>query len=904
MREKIFILLSEWHSRHPLKMLCVIGIVTIFSLFLATRLEQSMGWSDLLPSDDPRTLEFDRVIKNFVSSSSVIIVVQGKEQDIKEFAEILVPNIRELQDEEGKPYVQRVNYKREVEFMHGNGLMMIKSEYLENITDIFKSSNLPRVVRNLNNSLEKEYIGKEESLSTREKEDRAVNFLDGISFFLEALTKAVRDGRISEKRSREAVDRLLVGEPYILSYDKKALIIDVVPNFTMVEMDRLVPGIGAIQKAVDITLTRFPGITAGLTGMPVIQHDEMIYTTKSLGYTSIIAIVAIFILLAFAFRMTVAPALAIANLVVGVIWAMGAAFLVVGNLNIMTSMTGVVLLGLGIDFSIHLISVFTEERCLGVSIESSLLNSFIKCGNGIITGGFTTSAAFLTLSISSTRGMREMGIVMGCGLISVMIVTFLFLPSLLVLREKWLERKGQKQVSTITKSRDISLRPLGNFSSYLNLYPKRILVLVTLITSLLAYEGVKITFDQNYMNLEPKGLTSVELYDTILDKFDFSIDYSMFIADNPEGSSFLAEKARFLPTVAMVEDISLYIPPQEEQQKRINYVKEIIMEMKRSLPYGLREPKDLESLVQELNRLEMNIMEMQDLAYLGGQDRVDAKCSEIVGYPDDPETKNLFSSFFMDLESDETKGFQGLLDFERQFSPYFRDSVLKMGSGGTIGMTELPESILNRYSNIKRDSFLVTVYPIGDIWKDARFLNRFVDDLERISQKATGMPPIFRALMKIMGKDGRNAVILTIFVVFILLWADFRKIRYALIAMIPLATGLVWMVGIMYLLGMKLTVINIMVLPLILGIGIDDGVYVLHRWLMEGKGSLSQVFSSTGKAILLTSLTDMLAFGSLIFSIYRGFAGFGGAMFIGVATCFVTTVLILSPMLGLISEHD
>ncbi len=904
MRNKIFILLSEWHSRHPLKMLCFIGILTMCSLFLAARLEQSMGWSDLLPSDDPRTVEFDRVIRNFVSSSSVILVVQGKEQDIQEFAETLVPRIRELQDEEGKSYVQRINYKREVEFMRNNGLMMIKSDYLENISDIFQASNFPMLIRNLNNSLEKEYIGKEESLSTREKEDRAVNFLDGISFFLGVLSKAVGDGRISEKLSREAVNRILVGEPYILSYDKKALIIDVVPNFTMVEMDRLVPGIGAIQKAVDITLTRFPGITAGLTGMPVIQHDEMIYTTKSLGYTSIIAIIAIFILLAFAFRMTVAPALAIANLVVGVIWAMGAAFLVVGNLNIMTSMTGVVLLGLGIDFSIHLISAFTEERCLGISIERSLLNSFTKCGNGIITGGFTTSAAFLTLSISSTRGMREMGIVMGCGLISVMIVTFLFLPSLLVLREKWLERKGQKQVSTITKSRDISLRPLGNFSSYLNLYPKRILVLVTLITTLLAYVGVKITFDQNYMNLEPKGLTSVALYDTILDKFDFSIDYSMFLADSLEESSFLAEKAKFLPSVAMVEDISLYIPSPEEQQKRINYVQEIIMEMKRSPPYGLREPKDMESLVQELNRLKMNIMEMQDLAYLGGQDRVDAKCSEIVGYPDDPQEKNLFSSFFTDLESDEAKGFQGLLDFERQFSPYFRDSVLKMGSGGTIGMTELPESILNRYSNIKRDRFLVTVYPIGDIWKDARFLNRFVDDLERVSHKATGMPPIFRALMKIMGKDGRNAVILTIFVVFILLWSDFRKVRYALIAMIPLATGLVWMVGIMYLLGMKLTVINIMVLPLILGIGIDDGVYVLHRWLMEGKGSLSQVFSSTGKAILLTSLTDMLAFGSLIFSIYRGFAGFGGAMFIGVATCFVTTVLILSPILGIMSEHD
>ena len=335
-------------------------------------------------------------------------------------------NILYFHDDQCKPYVHIVNYKIEFDFMYGNGLMMIKSEYLENIADIYKSSNLPMVVRNLNNSLEREYIGREESLSTRDKEDRAVNFLDGIDFFLKALALTVGEGQISEELSREVSDRLLVGEPYILSYDKKALLIDVVPNFTMVEMDRLVPGIGAIQKTVDITLSRFPDIIAGLTGMPVIQHDEMIYTTKSLGYTSIIAIITIFMLLAFAFRMTVAPALAIANLLVGVIWAMGAAFLVVGNLNIMTSMTGVVLIGLGIDFSIHLISAFTEERCLGIPIESSLLNSFTKCGNGIITGGFTTSAAFLTLSISSTRGMREMGIVMGWGLISVMIVTFLF----------------------------------------------------------------------------------------------------------------------------------------------------------------------------------------------------------------------------------------------------------------------------------------------------------------------------------------------------------------------------------------------------------------------------------------------------------------------------------------------
>lgn len=903
MRNKIFLLLSKWHSRYPLIMLAFVGAVTLFSLVFAINLEQSMNWSDLLPSDDPRTVEFDRVIRDFVSSSSVIVVVQGPEGQIKEFAEMVVPGIRALRDDNGDPYVQRINYKREIEFIRNNGLMMIKSEYLENITDIFQASNLPMLIRNLNNSLEKEYIGREESLSTREKEDRAVNFLEGISFFIKSLNRAVQEGEIPEELAQETADMLLIGEPYILSYDKRALILNVVPNFNMVEIDRLVPGVDAIQGVVDMALQSFPDVKAGLTGMPVIQHDEMIYTKKSLGYTSVIAIITIFILLAIAFRMTIAPALAIANLIVGVVWAMGAAFLIVGNLNIMTSMTGVILIGLGIDFSIHLISAFTEERCLGLSIETSLQNSFYKCGKGIITGGFTTSAAFLTLSTSSTRGMREMGIIMGCGLLSVMVVTFLFLPTLLVLREKWVVRKTLKKRRLVEK-RDISFRALGNMSSFLSRYPKKILIMVVLVSSLMAYAGSRISFDQNYMNLEPRGLTSVELYDTILEKFDLSIDYSMFLARSPDESSLLAEKARFLPSVAMVEDISLYVPSWEEQEKRQDYVKDIVDEIKIAPTYGLEEQKDLFFLYRELKRLEMNIMEMQDLAYLGGQDRVDEKCSEIVGYPDEPGSGNIFFSLFNRMEREEAISFQGLVTLEKSFSPYFRDSVIRMGSGGKVSIKDLPDSILNRYSNRERNSFLVTVYPLEDIWQDARFLNRFVDDLERVSPSATGMPPIFRALIKIMGKDGRNAVLLTICVVFLLLWVDFRKAQYALVAMIPLAAGLMWMVGAMFLLGMKLTVINIMVLPLILGIGIDDGVYVLHRWMIEEKGSLGKVFASTGKAILLTSLTDMLAFGSLVFSIYRGFAGFGGAMFIGVGACFITTVLILSPLLGMMSEND
>ena len=227
-----------------------------------------------------------------------------------------------------------------------------------------------------------------------------------------------------------------------------------------------------------------------------------------------------------------------------------------------------------------------------------------------------------------------------------------------------------------------------------------------------------------------------------------------------------------------------------------------------------------------------------------------------------------------------------------------------MTVGDSLRLGDLPQTILDRYSNKNRDQFLITIFPAGHVWQDAEFLKRFVSDLESISDKATGMPPVFHALIEIIARDGRNAVILTLIIIFLMLWLDFKKAQYALIAMIPLAAGLFWMVGLMKITGQQLTVMNVMGLPMILGIGIDDGVHIVHRWLSEGKGKVLTVFASTGKAILLTSLTTMLAFGSLIFSIWRGFGQLGGALFVGVAACFLSTIIILPGILGLLQRKN
>lgn len=944
MREKILKNLAQWHASHPWRMLLIVIIITVVFGTFAGQLSVSTRTSDLLPERDPKVVQFNKIIEEFATATSLIVLVQGEEHRIKEFADQLAPQILEAKDTsrndsfkkdidklqkkieklssktdkeskiteleseiktlQGKinfKLFQRVDYKMNIDFLREHMLMLVKEDDLKNIKDTFMNPNLIGLLTNLNNSMEKEYIGQEESISTREKEDGAWGFLEGIQNTILKLQKAARGDVLSKEEMKVAVDKLLFGEPYFLSYDKKALILNAIPDFTIMDRDYLMISTEVVQSMVDDLLLDFPDVEAGLCGAIPKEHDEQVYTQKSLGYTTGIAFIAILLLLIISFRMWVAPIFAIINLFVGVLWALGSAEMVVGQLNLFTSTMSVIILGLGIDFSIHLISGFTERRAAGESIAASMEATFLKSGKGIVTGAVTTACAFYALVISSSRGMTEMGLVMGTGLLAILLATMICLPVMLVWRERIKDRRREKRKRTEKFiQRDISFRFLGHMGEWLSKkYAFTIFASVALSTFLI-WTALKIKWDYDFRKMEPQ-VPSILLLDTIMEKFDLSMDYALVLTDDINESYELAKKYRDLGSVAITDDISVYVPSEEQQQKRIPHINEVREKIHSASLKQAIFPAELSLFTQEIERLEMNIMEMQDMAYIGGQDKVDNKCKEIVGDPDNPNSKNIIQELLQIVEADNPSSSNGLSQFQQNFAPYFRDSVIKMSSTEPIQMNDLPVTILDRYSNTARNQFLITVYPAGTIY-DGEFLNRFVDDVERISPKATGTPPLFVALLRIWGRDGRNAVLLTLAVVFFLLWVDFRKPYYALMGMVPLALGAFWMVGLMNLTGVPLSMMSVMGIPLIIGIGIDDGVHIMHRWKREGKGKIRIIYSSTGKAILLTSLTTMFAFGSLLFSAFPAFGQFGGALFLGVAACFLTSVIVLPGILGIIER--
>ncbi len=939
MRDHFLRKLAVWHTTHTKWMVVLIILISAVMLIISTRLDITMRWSDLLPSSDPRTTEYNRIIEEFKTASNIVIVLQGEEDRIKAFADTLAPRLesvfvtdssRTLQTEieslteqlralsSGSPvdrraiqmkidslrsamtfhWIQRVDYKIESNFLKKHAFMLMKESDLKNSRLLYSDPNLVAFLTHLNDVLELEYVGQDESISTREQEDGAYGFLDAIQQYVVSMDRTVEKESLPESHIAQVSDRFITGEPYFLSYDKHCLLLIAIPNFTIMDIDRLIEGTQAVKKLLDTVQISFPDVETGLTGFIPLAHDEMVYSQKSLGYTTLIAFVTILILLIVSFRMWVAPLFAMLNLIVGTIWAVGTVTLVVGQLNIMTQMMAVILMGLGIDFSIHLISAFTERRALGDSILESLIQTFTKSGKGVITGGLTTSFAFLSLIISRSRGMKELGLVTGTGLLAILLATFIVVPVFLVLRERRHEkRRSQKNIPSPAQ-RDISFQFLGKIGHYLGNHFRLTLIISIMITLCMIMLATHIRFDQNYMNIEPKGLKSVALQDTILNRFDLMIDYALILTEDQEASRRVANACRELSTVALVEDIGSFVPSDLEQDRRSSIIRQMNRTMDRSVLRKRIQPTDFPDFIHQFQRLRWNILEIQSMAYLGGQDKVELKCSQLVGDPDDSHSIDRLEILIEKLQKQPSTMLEQINRFHRIFGNRFKRSVLEASSIERITLDDLPESILDRYSNSSRTRYLVSVYPSGSIWQNAEFLHRFTDDMQRISIRATGMPPIFRALIDIIGKDGRNAIVLTIFIVFILLWIDFRSPKLAGFAMIPLAIGALWMVGLMHLTGMQFTVMNVMGLPLILGIGIDDGVHIVHRWIAEGQRDLRTVFSSTGKAILLTSLTTMLAFGSLVFSIWRGFGQLGGALFLGVGACFLTTILFLSGLMG------
>ncbi len=196
----------------------------------------------------------------------------------------------------------------------------------------------------------------------------------------------------------------------------------------------------------------------------------------------------------------------------------------------------------------------------------------------------------------------------------------------------------------------------------------------------------------------------------------------------------------------------------------------------------------------------------------------------------------------------------------------------------------------------------VFIYPSVPL-RDGRNAIEFRKDVGEIKTESgktfyAASPNIIQAdMLIVMTREGKLAVGLSLLLVFLIVLANFRDLRAATLVISPLVIGVVWMGGAMYLLGMKLNMFNIVVVPSIIGIGVDAGVHIYHRYLEEGPGSLPLVLRRTGLAVVMTTLTTIAGYSGLLLARHPGLVSIGQLAVIGLSTTLVSAVIVLPALI-------
>jgi len=853
--------LSELIRNRYRAILIISVILTAVSLYLTSRLKLATQMMDILPENEPEVVAYDSAIKNFQGIDSITVVVQGKEHNIINFIRDISKKISRI------PEVMRIVQGPETEFLLKNGLLLMKKSEIESFKNILRASSIKDFISGLNDNFEKEYISGEDDKKISRDKIQMLSTFNTIEDFLSIL----KSGEASSKAAINISKEFLTGKPFMIAPDRDMGVFFVKTTISISDIDRLVPLLNEIEKLVKTEQGTYD-VSAGLSGFLVLQRDEMVTSERDMGVSSILATVLIVVIFLLGFRLLRYTVLAVIPLIMGIIFAMGMTSLLIGSLNLFTAMMGAILIGLGIDYAIHIIALFTEEREKGIPAGESVNIVFKKAARGIITGSITTATGFMMFSVSSFPGFREFGIVLGTGIICTLLASIFILPSLLMIF-------GRKSVRL--KNRDKS--PLFNFEIAVMKWPvySILAVILFILLSIIKLDDLK--FSKDIKDIEAEGLESLELNDRMIEKFDFSSDITLGVSKTLEEAHVLKEKAEDLDSVSFVDSIAVYLPSPKKQKERIELLKTIKEEVSPVPDSKIH----IEELKTELKRLENNLIELSDLSFMSGERKIVKKIDNIIKSKIIPELSDSLKDRKESIEL-----------IQHAFITELKKNFFSSNTDKEIKTADLPINIREDYTG-KDGTFLTIIYPEGDVWNE-EFQDIFVAELKSLDIPLTGSFYLSDKVMNIAGEEGKKVLILVVIAIFMVLLIDFRSFKYASLAMLPMVSMLIILTGIMSWLNIKFDYVNIMALPIIIGIGVDDGVHLIHRYLIE-KNMLPAV-KSTGRGIFLTSVTTSAAFGAMMISKYQGFFSLGLVLVLGIMLAYLLTVIFIPSIIIILNN--
>jgi hypothetical protein len=216
---------------------------------------------------------------------------------------------------------------------------------------------------------------------------------------------------------------------------------------------------------------------------------------------------------------------------------------------------------------------------------------------------------------------------------------------------------------------------------------------------------------------------------------------------------------------------------------------------------------------------------------------------------------------------------------------------------------DLPPTIHNHFVGRTRQ-YKVEVYPKGDIWQhdvQQKFILELQEALAPHSDKVTGEPVQIYEYTTLLKKSYQQAAVYALVAIIIMVLLHFRSMACVILSLLPVAIGSIWTVGLMGFFGVPFNPANIMTLPLVIGVGVTNGIHILNRVAEEQNPGIFA--KSTGKAVLVSGLTALTGFGSLMLAKDQGMQSLGFVMAIGIGACMIAGLTFLPALLNILARY-
>lgn len=571
----------------------------------------------------------------------------------------------------------------------------------------------------------------------------------------------------------------------------------------------------------------------GFTGSYKSTYDDSVDMLDSLGPVSFWAALGILLtMLAFFGKRIGTVAFVFSGLAIGVALSFGFATVAIGELNMITSILGGILMGTGIDFGIFVVYRMREEYSRTGSAEGAVEETIVQAGPASFIAALGVAASFYSLLLSDFRGFSQFGLLAGTGVVFIALSMYVWIPAVYLLFAKSAPRLALVVLGPPERT-DAGLKDTRRVPA-----PKALLAATGLMAVVLGVMGPNIKFDYDSRALMVENQPTVLLQDEINRRMQISADPVAVYAPSVEAAKSLWDSMmpldpRRYSTMDQVVSMYSFLPPPEQQEANAKILADWKAELSDIDPSIL--PNDLQGRWNEA------------LKYL------DAK-------------------------------------------PYTLDDI--------------PRIYRNLFENLpetrpENRGYLTYIYPKVDLWNGQNVM-AFSDQVENLVGKdgeayhGAGAAVLMATLARIVLHDVKIFIVLTLILLVLILWLDLRNFQETVVAMLPLVAGTAIMLGTMVLFGQTLNFMNIVVFPIVLGFGVSQGVYLLHRF-REGTPPL-QAVTSVGAAVACSTITTLVGWGALLAAAHRGLKTMGVLSCIGMTSILLVTLTIVPPVLQLM--HD